>query len=198
MENIKKQNFTITKLERQKLLNQNSFVIWLTGLSGSGKSTLSDKLCHILHNQGRLVYSLDGDNVRFGLNKDLGFTDSDRKENIRRISEVSKLMIDSGVIVITSFISPFISDREMAKSIIGEDSFLEIYIDSPINICEERDPKGLYKKVRNGEIKMFTGIDSPYEPPTKPFLHIKTNELSIQESVDLIFNSIKDKKIYKE
>jgi len=190
---IQKQNFKITKEDRQKLLGNKKFVIWLTGLSGSGKSTLADFISLELYNQKILTYNLDGDNVRFGLNKDLGFSDEDRKENIRRISEVSKLMIDAGLVVITSFISPFISDREIAKQIIGEENFIEVYVDTPLDICEQRDPKGLYKKVRNGEIKLFTGISSPYEPPTNPTLHIKTNESSIEECSNIILNHIKSK-----
>lgn len=174
MNNLTKHEQVITKLDRQNLLNQKSPVIWLTGLSGSGKSTIANELSKLLFNMGKLSYILDGDNIRLGLNKDLGFSDNDRKENIRRISEVAKLFSDAGVITITAFISPFISERENAKQIIGEDNYFEIFIDSPLELCESRDPKGLYKKARNGEIEMFTGIDSPYEEPIKPYLVIKT------------------------
>jgi len=183
MKNIIQQDFNISKQEREELLNQKSLSVWLTGLSGSGKSTIANTLCSLLHNQGKLIYILDGDNIRFGLNSDLGFSNHDRKENIRRIAEVCKLMNDAGIIVITSFISPFIEDRELAKNIIGEDNFIEVFVDTPLSECEKRDPKGLYKKVRNGEIKMFTGIDSPYEPPLNPNLIIKNTDESITPEI---------------
>jgi adenylylsulfate kinase len=179
--NLHKQNFTVTKEDRQKLLGQKSPVIWLTGLSGSGKSTIANHLSLKLQELGKLSYTLDGDNIRMGLNKDLGFSDVDRKENIRRIAEVAKLLSDSGVIVITSFISPFIEERAKAKEIIGEENFIEVYISTPLDVCEMRDPKGLYKKARKGEIPLFTGIDSPYEPPTHPNLAIETDKCSLSE-----------------
>jgi adenylyl-sulfate kinase len=175
MNNLFKHDYKITKEDRQNLLKQKSPVIWLTGLSGSGKSTIANELTNILHNQGKLVYILDGDNVRMGLNKDLGFSDDDRKENIRRIAEVAKLLSDAGVIVITAFISPFREERENAKEIIGGDNFIEVYVEASLDICENRDPKGLYKKARAGQIKMFTGIDSPYEEPINPNLKIETH-----------------------
>jgi adenylylsulfate kinase len=175
--NLTRQEYLITKSDRQKLLGQKSSVIWLTGLSGSGKSTIANELSLRLQKLGKLSYTLDGDNIRMGLNKDLGFSEEDRKENIRRISEVAKLLSDSGVIVITSFISPFIEDRKMAKEIIGED-FIEVYISTPLDICEWRDPKGLYKRARKGEIPLFTGIDSPYEPPINPDITIQTDKYS--------------------
>ena len=175
MNNLFKHDYKITKEDRQNLLKQKSPVIWLTGLSGSGKSTIANELTNILHNQGKLVYILDGDNVRMGLNKDLGFSDDDRKENIRRIAEVAKLLSDTGVIVITAFISPFREERENAKEIIGADNFIEVYVEASLDICENRDPKGLYKKARAGQIKMFTGIDSPYEEPINPNLKIETH-----------------------
>jgi len=175
MNNLFKHDYKITKEDRQNLLKQKSPVIWLTGLSGSGKSTIANELTNILHNQGKLVYILDGDNVRMGLNKDLGFLDDDRKENIRRIAEVAKLLSDAGVIVITAFISPFREERENAKEIIGGDNFIEVYVEASLDICENRDPKGLYKKARAGQIKMFTGIDSPYEEPINPNLKIETH-----------------------
>ncbi len=175
MENIINHNFTISQKERKSLLEQEPKVIWFTGLSGSGKSTISNELEKLLNKEGFLTYTLDGDNVRNGLNKDLGFTAEDRKENIRRIGEVSKLMIDSGVIVLSTFISPFKEDRDIARNIIGEDNFIEIFIATDIEECKKRDPKGLYKKALNGEIKNFTGIDSPYEKPENPYLIIETN-----------------------
>ena len=188
--NLTLHNHTVTKLERQQLLRQKSPVIWLTGLSGSGKSTIANQLAADLHHLGHLTYILDGDNIRIGLNKDLGFSDDDRRENIRRIAEVAKLISDSGVIVITAFISPFRDERENAKSIIGEENFIEIFVDTPLTLCEERDPKGLYKKARAGQIKQFTGIDSPYESPVKPTLTINTDGKSPQESSTEIRNYI--------
>lgn len=180
----------MSKENRQKLLNQKSFVIWLTGLSGSGKSTIANELASKLHNEGKLVYILDGDNIRMGLNKDLGFSDNDRKENIRRIAEVANLMTDLGAIVITAFISPFENERQMAKDIIGKDNFIEVYVKAPLNVCEERDPKGLYKKARTGEIPMFTGIDSPYEEPKNPNMFLKTDKMSIENSVEFIYKNL--------
>lgn len=188
--NLVEHTQSVTKGDRQKLLNQKSPVIWLTGLSGSGKSTIANGLASKLHNEGKLVYILDGDNVRMGLNKDLGFSDDDRRENIRRIAEIANLMSDAGIIVITAFISPFRDERENAKMIIGEDSFIEVYINSPLNVCESRDPKGLYRKARNGEIPMFTGIDSPYERPIKPDIFVNTDLLSIKDSVDFIYYNL--------
>jgi adenylyl-sulfate kinase len=180
----------VSKVERQNLLKQKSPVIWLTGLSGSGKSTIANELSIKLHKEGKLSYILDGDNVRMGLNKDLGFSDNDRKENIRRISEVAKLLSDAGVIVITAFISPFREERGKAKEIIGNDNFIEVYVDAPLSVCEERDTKGMYKKARAGEIPMFTGIDSPYEEPLKPSIHIKTNKMGVLDSSNFIYESL--------
>jgi len=181
--NLHEYNYQITSEDRKKLLRQNSAVIWLTGLSGSGKSTIANLLAQELHKNGNLSYVLDGDNIRMGLNKDLGFSDSDRTENIRRISEVSNLMKDSGVIVITAFISPFGADRETARKICGE-NFIEVYVNTSLESCEERDPKGLYEKARKGIIKNFTGIDSPYEAPETCDLEIKTENKSPIESVN--------------
>lgn len=186
MNNLRVESFAVSKLDRQLLLKQKSPVIWLTGLSGSGKSTIANELAQRLHNSGKLVYILDGDNIRSGLNKDLGFSDNDRKENIRRIAEVAKLFADAGVIVITSFISPFAEERESAKTIIGNSEFIEIYISTPLDVCESRDPKGLYKKARAGQIPQFTGIDSPYEPPTAPTLTIETNSHTVSECAQQI------------
>jgi len=188
--NLFKVTQRVTREEREGLLNQKGKTIWLTGLSGSGKSTIANELAHKLHNEGKLVYVLDGDNIRMGLNKDLGFSVNDRKENIRRISEVANLMTDLGVIVITAFISPFENERQMAKDIVGKDNFIEVYIKTPLEVCEERDPKGLYKKARTGEIPMFTGIDSPYEEPTNPDMFIKTDKMSIEDSVEFIYKNL--------
>ena len=188
--NIFKQNQTLTNDDREKLINQKSIVIWLTGLSGSGKSSIANELANELYKMGKLSYILDGDNIRLGLCKDLGFSDEDRKENIRRIAETAKLMSDTGIIVITAFISPFINEREMAKKIVGEDKFFEIYVDTPLYLCETRDPKGLYKKARLGEISNFTGIDSPYEIPNSPYLSINTENSSIKETSSFILSNL--------
>ena len=191
MENLVEHTHKVTKEDRQQLLKQKSPVIWLTGLSGSGKSTIANELAIKLQQEGKLSYILDGDNVRMGLNKDLGFSDDDRKENIRRIAEVAKLLSDSGVIVITAFISPFREERVKAKEIVGEDNFFEIYVDAPLSICESRDPKGLYKKARSGEIPMFTGIDSPYEEPLNPDLWINTEKFTVDGCTNLLFKNLK-------
>ena len=178
----------ITKKDRIKRLNQIPKLIWLTGLSGSGKSTIANALEVKLYQLNYHTMLLDGDNIRFGLNRDLGFSEEDRIENIRRISEVAKLFIESGTIVITAFISPFRSEREYAKSILEDGEFIEVFIDTPLEICQKRDPKGLYKKALNGEIKNFTGINSPYQPPINPDIHIKIS--SINEAVDKIIEHI--------
>ena len=190
--NLIEHTHKVTKEERQNLLKQKSPVIWLTGLSGSGKSTIANELAYRLQQKGKLAYILDGDNVRMGLNKDLGFSDDDRKENIRRIAEVAKLLSDAGVIVITAFISPFREERERAKDIIGRDNFLEVYVKADLSVCEERDPKGLYKKARAGEIPMFTGIDSPYEEPNINFKTVDTAKLSIEECTNVLMWELVD------
>lgn len=190
-DNIHPQAFNITKSEREKLVGHKGKVIWFTGLSGSGKSTLANALEVELHIHGKYTYILDGDNIRQGLNKDLGFTDADRVENIRRIAEVAKLMMDAGLIVITAFISPFVREREMAKGIIGSENFIEVFVDTPIAVCEQRDPKGLYKKARAGKLSNFSGISSPYEPPNNPNFIINAScsqdkALSIQEIMKIL------------
>lgn len=174
----------IQRADREKRLNQQSKVLWLTGLSGSGKSTIAQALERALYNNGFFAQVLDGDNIRSGINNNLGFTIEDRKENIRRIAEVSKLYVHTGIICINSFISPTKEIRDYAKSIIGEENFVEVYINAPIEVCEDRDVKGLYKKARAGEIKGFTGIDSPYEAPENPDFEIKTNENTVEEAVE--------------
>ena len=172
-ENLHWHEHTVSREAKEKLFKQEGKVLWFTGLSGSGKSTLANATEHALHQLGYKTMVLDGDNIRMGLCKDLGFSDEARKENIRRIAEVAKLFAESGTIVLTAFISPFRSDRDAAREIIGED-FIEIFVDTPLDVCEQRDPKGLYKKARAGQIKGFTGIDSPYEAPLKPELKIDT------------------------
>ncbi len=179
------------KLDRdskEKQLNQRAKVIWMTGLSGAGKTTLSYAVEAALHSQGYFVQTLDGDNVRTGINKNLGFSDADRYENIRRIAEVSKLFVNCGIITIASFISPTNEIREMAKSIIGSEDFIEIFVNAPLNVCESRDTKGLYKKARLGEIKEFTGINAPYESPVQPELEVRTDLLTIDESTKKIID----------
>lgn len=158
-------------------------VIWFTGLSGSGKSSIANALEKQLFAQGKRTYILDGDNIRQGLNKDLGFSSSDRAENIRRIAEVAKLMMDAGLIVMTAFISPFRAEREMARQLIGADRFLEVYVATSLEICEQRDPKGLYKKARDGQLRNMTGIDSPYEAPLHPQMVVGKNSESLEESI---------------
>ncbi|MBT9267031.1 adenylyl-sulfate kinase [Pseudomonas sp. MG-9] len=176
----------VTSENRTALKGQRPIVIWLTGLSGAGKSTIANALELALLNAGRHTYLLDGDNVRLGLCSDLGFSDQDREENIRRISEVSKLFLDAGLIVITAFISPFRRDRDLARSVIGDQNFIEVHIDTPLTECERRDPKGLYGKARQGLIKNFTGIDSAYETPLAPKIRINTLEEDLENSVQRI------------
>ena len=190
--NIVTQRLSVDRSMREKLNGHNGRVVWLTGLSGSGKSTIANALEVELNRQGRSTYILDGDNIRQGLNKDLGFKTADRVENIRRIAEVSKLMLDAGLIVITSFISPFRSERDAAKSLFNSNEFLEIFVDVPLEIAEKRDPKGLYKKARQGQLPQFTGIDSPYEPPINPDLLLKTNESSLKECVESLLSLLVD------
>ena len=189
-QNIHLQSLSITKELREKINGHKGQVLWLTGLSGSGKSTIANALEKQLYAEGKKTYVLDGDNIRHGLNKDLGFTDKDRVENIRRVAEVAKLMCDAGLIVITAFISPFRTEREMARSLFQSDEFKEIFISTPLKIAEQRDPKGLYKKARSGEIPNFTGINSPYEKPIKPEITIDTSKTSITQSVKKILGII--------
>jgi len=180
----------LQRSDREQRLSQHSKVLWLTGLSGSGKSTVAQALERRLHNQGYIAQVLDGDNIRSGINSNLGFSLEDRQENIRRIAEVAKLYMNSGIITINSFVSPTIAIRQLAKDIIGEDDFIEVFIDTPLEICEARDVKGLYKKARKGEIKGFTGIDSPYEAPLNADLVVPTENLDIDESAGMIYDYI--------
>jgi len=191
-ENLKWHAMSVTRSDRENIKDQKAKTLWFTGLSGSGKSTIASALERKLYEAGKHTMTLDGDNVRMGLNKNLGFGDEDRKENIRRIAEVCKLMNDAGLIVITSFISPFIKDRQDARDIIGDDSFVEVYIATSFEECERRDVKGLYKKARNGEIKEFTGLTSPYEAPENPDITVVTEGRSVEECVEQIYRYIEN------
>ncbi|MCM3185587.1 adenylyl-sulfate kinase [Priestia megaterium] len=184
----------ITKEERREQNNHHSFVLWFTGLSGSGKSTVANAVAKALFDKNIRNYVLDGDNVRFGLNKNLGFSAEDRTENIRRIGEVSKLFVDSGQVVLTAFISPFQEDRAQVREILEGNEFLEVYVECPLEECEKRDPKGLYKKARSGEIRDFTGIDSPYESPANPELTINTSTQSVEECVQTVIEYLANRK----
>jgi adenylylsulfate kinase len=186
---------TITHEDRERLLNQKGIVIWYTGLSGSGKSTLALAVEEKLFENGNICYVLDGDNIRHGLNKNLGFSPEDRAENIRRIGEVSKLFADAGVIAMTAFISPYRADRDKARELVPDGRFIEVYVKVPLDVAESRDPKGLYKKARAGEIKEFTGIDAPYEEPLNAELVIDTSEHSLEESTDIVVKYLKEKEL---
>lgn len=179
--NVTWHEHNVTREERQKLNGHKGAVLWFTGLSGCGKSTVSNAVDRLLHNRGIHTFVLDGDNIRMGLNKNLGFNPEDRKENIRRIGEVAKLFCDSGTIVLTSFISPYIEDREQVRHIIGDGHFNEVYVDASLETCEARDPKGLYKKARAGEIKDFTGVNAPYEAPENCELHLDSDSKNVEE-----------------
>lgn len=183
--------------DKEKLLKQHSAVIWFTGLSGSGKSTTAKGLEKRLHDEGFVTKLLDGDNVRMGINNNLSFSEADRAENIRRVAEVSKLFVNCGIVTICCFISPTHAMRDHAKQIIGKENFFEIFVDAPIELCEDRDPKGLYKKVREGKIKNFTGVDSEYERPHKPFLTLETSKLTIEEAIQILYDGIIDKIKYE-
>ncbi|MED0795981.1 adenylyl-sulfate kinase [Bacillus inaquosorum] len=185
----------ISKSDRQSLNGHKSCALWFTGLSGSGKSVLANAVDEKLYRMGIQSYVLDGDNIRHGLNKDLGFQTGDRIENIRRIGEVAKLFVDSGQMILTAFISPFREDRDMVRALFPEGEFFEIYVKCPLHVCEQRDPKGLYKKARSGEIKHFTGIDSPYEAPLSPDFIIESDQTSISDGADLIITELQSKGI---
>lgn len=176
----------VSAAARERLLRQKAQLIWFTGLSGSGKSTLAVRLEAHLHASGFKTYLLDGDNIRSGLNRDLSFTDEGRVENIRRIGEVSRLFLDAGIIVLSAFISPFQADRDQVRKIVGPEHYFEVFVNAPIEVCEQRDVKGLYKKARAGEVSNFTGINSPYEVPRHPDITINTHEQSIEQSIDAL------------
>ena len=185
-DNIVWHDHKITRAERSVNKNQKPCLLWFTGLSGSGKSTIANALDVALHKRGYHTFLLDGDNVRHGLCSDLGFSDDDREENIRRVGEVCKLFADAGLIVMSAFISPFTSDRRMVRKLFPAGEFIEVFMDTPLETCEERDPKGLYRKARSGEIKHFTGIDSPYEVPSHPELRLDTSTMSVEACVDTL------------
>lgn len=191
--NIVLQHYQVAKADRNGLNNHPSFLMWFTGLSGSGKSTIANAVEYALHKEGIHTYSLDGDNIRHGLNNDLGFTAEERTENIRRIAEVANLMIDAGMIVLAAFVSPYAKDRKNIQKIVGDQNYIEIFVDTPLEVCEARDVKGLYKKAREGIIKDFTGISAPYEAPKNPDILIKTHEMKVQEAVDKILKYIHKK-----
>jgi adenylylsulfate kinase len=183
----------VTKEERAALKNQKPCILWFTGLSGSGKSTVANAVESRLIELEKHTYLLDGDNIRMGLNRGLTFSNEDRVENIRRIGEVSKLFVDAGTIVLTAFISPFQKERDVVRDLVGDGEFIEVFIDTPLAICESRDPKGLYEKARKGEIPNFTGISSPYEAPIKAEIHVKTENLTVDESATQIVNYLEEK-----
>ncbi len=191
--NIKWHHGKITKDDRIKLMKQKGVTIWLTGLSGSGKSTIAVELEHALLENKHLAYILDGDNIRHGLNKNLGFSPDDRTENIRRIGEVAKLFTDANMIAITAFISPYRQDRDNVRKLLKEGEFVEVYVKCPLDVCEQRDTKGLYKKARAGEVKEFTGISAPYEEPLNPELTIDTSKMTVDESTRAVLNHLEEK-----
>lgn len=193
MSNLHPHHYQITKIEKEKQFGHSSIVVWLTGLSGSGKSTIADHLEQHLFNKGIHTANLDGDTLRTGLNKDLGFSEEDRSENIRRIAEVSKILSDNGLVVIAAFVSPFSKDRNLVKNTVGENNFIEIFVQTSLEECERRDVKGLYSKARKGELKNFTGIDSPYENPINPDLIIETEKTSIEDAVEVLSTLILSK-----
>lgn len=193
--NILWHNHKVTRAERATIKHQKPCLLWFTGLSGSGKSTIANALDVALHERGYHTFLLDGDNVRHGLNRDLGFSDEDRVENIRRIGEVSKLFTDSGLIVLSAFISPFTSDRRMVRNLFPAGEFIEVFMDTPLSTCEERDPKGLYEKARAGRIRDFTGIDSPYEAPERPEVRLDTSEMTVDACIERLIGYLLEREL---
>lgn len=193
MSHLIQQAFTITQTDYEKRNGHRGLVIWLTGLSGSGKSTIANELNTRLFHQNRYSFILDGDNTRLGINHDLSFTNAHRTENNRRVAEIAKLFMESGNIVICSFISPFQNDRDLSKQIIGDENYVEVFVDCSLEACEARDVKGMYKQARKGELESFTGISSPYEIPTNPQLILQTEELNLQQCADLLLNTISER-----
>ncbi|MBE0362058.1 adenylylsulfate kinase [Pseudoalteromonas ulvae UL12] len=195
--NIVWQHYAVSKQDRSSQKQHRPCIIWFTGFSGSGKSTVAGALEHALHQAGVHTYLLDGDNVRHGLCKDLAFSDADRQENIRRVGEVAKLMLDAGLVVLTAFISPFSAERQMVRELVDEGEFIEVFLDTPLAVCEERDPKGLYVKARAGEIKHFTGIDSEYQIPNNPEVVLDTSQNQLADSVAQLIDYLKTQQIIK-
>ncbi len=192
-ENIIRHDYSVSRQQRRIKNGQNSFLIWFTGLSGSGKSTIASALEMKLHEEGYKTYALDGDNIRKGINSDLTFSPDDRTENIRRIAEVANLLVDAGVIVMAAFVSPYKKDRENIRNIVGNDNFVEVFVNTSLEECEKRDVKGLYKKAREGKILDFTGVNAPYEAPESPDIEVVTDDLSLEECVSRIYEMIKPK-----
>lgn len=186
-ENIIRQNYEVSQLDRNQANKHKSFLIWFTGLSGSGKSTIANALEHKLHQEGIKTYVLDGDNIRLGINKDLSFSAEDRSENMRRIAEIAKLFIDAGVVVMGAFVSPYKKDRKSIEYVVGNNNFVEVFVNTSLEACELRDVKGLYAKARKGEIKDFTGINAPYEAPENPDIEVVTDNMTVGEAVDKIY-----------
>lgn len=186
-ENIIRQNYEVSQLDRNQANKHKSFLIWFTGLSGSGKSTIANALEHKLHQEGIKTYVLDGDNIRLGINKDLSFSAEDRSENMRRIAEIAKLFIDAGVVVMGAFVSPYKKDRKSIEYVVGNNNFVEVFVNTSLEACELRDVKGLYAKARKGEIKDFTGINAPYEAPENPDIEVVTDNMTVREAVDKIY-----------
>ncbi|WP_199456969.1 MULTISPECIES: adenylyl-sulfate kinase [unclassified Marinobacter] len=197
MSNIVWHNHKVTRADRASNKNQKPCLLWFTGLSGSGKSTIANALDVALHERGYHTFLLDGDNVRHGLCKDLGFSDDDRVENIRRIGEVSKLFADAGLIVLSAFISPFTSDRRLVRNLFPAGEFIEVFMDTPLDTCEDRDPKGLYQKARAGEIKHFTGITSPYETPERPEVRLDTSAMTVEQCVESLIEYLRHRELIK-
>jgi adenylylsulfate kinase len=195
MENVVWHDHRVLKAERRTLNNHNSCVVWFTGLPSSGKSTIASEVEHQLYNRGIRTYLLDGDNVRHGLNSNLGFSPEDREENIRRIGEVAKLFVDAGMITFVAFISPYRKDREKARKLLEDGEFIEVYVKCPVEVCEQRDPKGLYQKAKQGEIKEFTGVSAPYEEPLDPEIVLETDKLAVEESVKKLMEFLEERRM---
>ena len=189
------QEYEVVRADRSALMRQDPLVLWLTGLSGSGKTTLANFLAKRLYDDGHFVYVLDGDNLRHGLNRDLGFDEADRHENVRRMAEVASLMYDAGLVTLAACISPFKAERDFARSLIPPGKFIEVFLDTPLEVCEQRDPKGLYRRARAGELRDFTGIDSPFERPSEPELRVDTSCMSPPECADLVLRYLATRRL---
>ena len=193
--NITWHQHTVSRKDRETLLKQKGILLWFTGLSASGKSTVANEVTYRLHQMGKLTYVLDGDNIRHGLNKNLGFSPQDREENIRRISEVGNLFADAGLITTTAFISPYRKDRDFARHLLGEGRFVEIFVKASVDTCEKRDPKGLYQKAKKGEVKEFTGVSAPYEEPLRPEIILDADTMTIEAEVEMVLDYLKEKQV---